>query len=296
VLDQLPKQPDMLADIQERFQYVLIDEFQDTNAAQWRLSHLVADHYAANDKPNLMAVGDDDQSIFAFNGAELNNMLSFRRDFPASEIIVLSENYRSTQPVLDSARQIIEQAEDRLVKRDQSLTKNLVSQSSAAKSDIKHLSYPTRQHQQTAVAENIKQLWYDGERDIAVLARKHDSLKQLASTLLGAGVPVRYEQQSNILEHEAVQQIMAIAKLAVAIADGDRDSVNLLLSELLRHPMWPIKPKTLWTLAAKNYSSPDWLQCLLEHDDEDLKNIANWLIPWLTWCDLYSLTCRPSGL
>ncbi len=79
VLEQLQAEPDMRADLQERFLYVLIDEFQDTNAAQLRLAHQVADHYISNNRPNLMAVGDDDQSIFAFNGAELNNMLSFRR-------------------------------------------------------------------------------------------------------------------------------------------------------------------------------------------------------------------------
>src|SRR3546814_5381133 len=81
VLQQLEKNADMRADVQERFQYVLIDEFQDTNAAQLKLAHLITDHYASAGKPNLMAVGDDDQSIFAFNGAELSNLLSFRRDY-----------------------------------------------------------------------------------------------------------------------------------------------------------------------------------------------------------------------
>jgi len=97
VLEQLQKEPDMLADIQERFLYVLIDEFQDTNAAQLRLANLVANHYAANNRPNLMAVGDDDQSIFAFNGAELNNVLSFRRSYPDTQLIMLEDNYRSTR-------------------------------------------------------------------------------------------------------------------------------------------------------------------------------------------------------
>jgi DNA helicase-2/ATP-dependent DNA helicase PcrA len=281
VLEQLQKEPDMLADIQERFLYVLIDEFQDTNAAQLRLAHLVADHYSANNRPNLMAVGDDDQSIFAFNGAELNNMLGFRRSYPDTKLIVLKDNYRSAQAILNTARQIIEQAEDRLVKREPSLTKNLsAKRPPKAQPDIRHFSYPTREHQYALTAQRIKELWESGQKDVAVLARQHDSLKQLASILLSEKIPVRYDQQSNVLEHEAVKQVVLIARLAVAVAEGDKTAVNSGLTELLRHPMWQLRPATLWRLAAANYSAPDWLGSLLNHDDDHLNGIGNWLV-WL---------------
>ncbi len=281
VLEQLQAEPDMRADIQERFLYVLIDEFQDTNAAQLRLAHLVADHYAANNRPNLMVVGDDDQSIFAFNGAELNNMLSFRRSYYDTKLIVLEDNYRSAQAVLDAANQIIEQAEDRLVNREPEITKKLTAKNAPqGKAHIEHFSYPTRQHQHVAMARHIKELWEEGEGSVAVLARKHDSLKQLARILLAEGIPVRYEQQSNVLEHEAVKQICLIADLAVAIADGDKGAVNVGLAELVRHPMWQLNAMTLWKLATANYSLPDWLDSLLTHEDEKLSNIGNWLV-WL---------------
>jgi len=279
VLEQLEKQPDIRADIQERFLYVLIDEFQDTNAAQLRLAHLVADHFAANNRPNLMAVGDDDQSIFAFNGAELNNMLSFQRSYPDTKLIVLEKNYRSNQAILDTSQAIIELAEDRLVKREPAITKKLVAEATHAKTDIRHLSYPTRAHQQLAITKEIKQLWHEGVHDVAILSRKHESLQQVASLLLKEGVPIRYERQSNVLEHEAVQQVCLIAGLAVAIADGDQAGVNVGIAELLRHPMWQIAPKTLWKLAVANYSSPDWLESLLGHRDEQLNQIGQ----WLTW-------------
>lgn len=283
VLQQLEQKPEMRADVQERFLYVLIDEFQDTNAAQLRLAHLVSDHYAANDRPNLMAVGDDDQSIFAFNGAELNNSLNFRRSYPDTKLIVLEDNYRSSQTVLDSAKTIIEQAEDRLVKREKDITKELVAQNAPkAKSHVGHISYPTRQHQQLAIAKRIKEEWGQGkgDRTIAVLARQHDSLKQLAGILLRDNLPVRYEQQSNVLKHEAVEVICLMATLAVDIAGGNKSSVNASLARLIRHPMWQISPKTLWKLAISNYSSPDWLDSLLSHDDKDLNNVGNWLV-WL---------------
>lgn len=282
VLEQMQKQPGMRADIQERFPYVLIDEFQDTNAAQLRLAHLVSDHYSANNRPNLMAVGDDDQSIFAFNGAELNNMLGFKRSYPDAKLIVLKDNYRSSQAILDSAAEIIEQAEDRLVKREPAISKDLTAKKQSKKAtDIQHISYPTRQHQQTSLANSIKQLWDKGETDIAVLSRKHESLEQLAGILLQLEIPIRYERRSNILDNEAVAEACKIAALAVAIADGDRVRVNVGIAELIRHPMWGISPKTLWKLAIANYSMPDWQGSLLDHKDAHLNNIGNWL-SWLS--------------
>ena len=279
VITQLEQNPEMRADIQERFLYVLIDEFQDTNAAQLRLAHLVSDHYAAAGKPNLMAVGDDDQSIFAFNGAELNNTLAFRRSYPNTKIIVLEDNYRSTQAVLDAARAIIEQADDRLVKREATITKNLKAvRPPKEQGIIEHTAYPTREHQLTAVSQRIQQVWNDSEGSVAVLARSHDSLKRIAALLLKAKVPVRYEQQSNLLDNEAVQQATTIAEIAVAIQNGNEATANEKLAELLRHPMWKLTPKALWKLALANYSDPKWLDSLLDSDDEWLATIGSWLV------------------
>ncbi|HSW37094.1 MAG TPA: ATP-dependent DNA helicase [Candidatus Saccharimonadales bacterium] len=281
VITQLEHRGDMRADVQERFQYVLIDEFQDTNAAQLRLAHLVADHYANLGKPNLMAVGDDDQSIFAFNGAELSNMLSFRRSYPSTKMVILTDNYRSSQAVLDTAKDIIEQAEDRLVNRETNLSKNLKAVNPPTqKGVIEHISYPTREHQLMAVAKKIAARRQQGSGSVAVLARTHDSLKQIASQLLKLKVPVKYEQQTNILEHEAVRQISLIAEAVTAIQAGDQSAVNYNLAELLRHPMWQLKPRVLWRLAAANYAEPNWLENLLDHNDEQLNNIGNWLV-WL---------------
>ncbi len=280
VLEQLQKRPDMLADIQERFLYVLIDEFQDTNNAQLRLAHLVADHYAANGRPNIMAVGDDDQAIFAFNGAELNNMLDFKRSYPEAKLIVLTDNYRSSQQVLDAATGIIEQADDRLINRESSLTKKLkANQTFKNKAAVEHVSYPTREHQSNIVAQEVKQLWQEGDRDIAILARTHDSLRHIAEKLSRARVPIRYERQSNILENEAIKELYLIAATAVNIAAGDKDAVNVSIAALIRHQMWQISPKTLWKLAVHNYSNPDWLSSLLDSDDAKLHSIGS----WLTW-------------
>lgn len=282
VITQLEQNPELLASVQERFLYVLIDEFQDTNAAQLRLAHLVYSNFASEGKPNLMAVGDDDQSIFAFNGAELNNMLTFRRTYSDTKTIVLSDNYRSTQAILDSAQGVIDQAEDRLVKRETDLTKDLRAKSDVKEGVIHHLRYPTRQHQLTELAKRIKQTNSDNPKEeIAVLARSHDSLAQLSALLNDLKVPIRYERQNNVLDHPLIRQINLLAEIVIGLQEGDKDIVNRNLALLLQHPVWQISSKQLWKFATDNASDPHWLETLLDHPDERLADMGQWLM-WLS--------------
>ncbi|HVU59649.1 MAG TPA: ATP-dependent DNA helicase [Candidatus Saccharimonadales bacterium] len=281
VITQLERRPDLRASVQERFLYVLIDEFQDTNAAQMHLAQLVADHFSAAGQPNIMAVGDDDQAIYKFNGAELNNMLSFRRIYPSAQLFVLTENYRSTQAVLDTAQRVIQLAGDRLVKREPDLVKTLrAAKTPAASGSITHVSYASRDHQLSHVARTIQaERANNPDHSIAVLARSHDSLKRLASILGELGVPVAYEQSNDALNHPAVVQLILLAKTVAAIQEGDEGTVNALLADCLRHPMWRLDATQLWRVAVDNYGRrADWLTSLASHPDEAFQNIAHWLL------------------
>ncbi len=282
VISQLEQHPELLAAAQERFQYVLIDEFQDTNAAQLRLAHLVANHYANADKPNIMAVGDDDQAIYKFNGAELGNMLGFRRSYPAAKLIVLTDNYRSTQAVLDSSQQIIVQASERVVSIETSVQKTLTARGSPAQTGIiEHLSYPTAPHQYHGLAKKIAGLYQKEQGTIAVLARSHDSLRMMAGLLQQQGTPIRYEQQRNILDHEVIQQIVTLARVVNALATGEEAVANQHIAQLLSHTVWAVRPETLWQLAVQNRRQPAWIKSLLNHPDPALQNLAHWLL-WLS--------------
>ncbi len=282
VLSTLESSPDLLSEVQERYSYVLIDEFQDTNSAQLNLAHMVANHEVANGRPNIMAVGDDDQSIFAFNGAQLKNMFFFERKYKDTKKIVLEKNYRSSQQVLDTAKKIIEQAQDRLVTQDPSLNKNLISTKSFSAGEIKHLVYPTKEHQMSHIARKIATLKKQKPKEsIAVVARGNESLRNLASLLLHLNVPVSYEIKSNILESEPVRQTILIIQSLISIKEGDNKQVSHILSNMLRHPMWQISPKELWELALKNQYEPNWLSTMLESETVNQKNIANALL-WLS--------------
>ena len=94
--------PDVLDYYQERFRYIMVDEYQDTNTAQFQLIRILADKYR-----NLCVVGDDDQSIYKFRGANINNILDYEKVFPEAAVIKLEQNYRSTQTILDAANEVI---------------------------------------------------------------------------------------------------------------------------------------------------------------------------------------------
>ena len=94
--------PDVLEKYQKEFSYLLIDEFQDTNASQYRLSRLLASKHK-----NICAVGDDDQSIYKFRGAEVRNIQKFKKDFSKTKVVRLEQNYRSTQNILNIAGSVI---------------------------------------------------------------------------------------------------------------------------------------------------------------------------------------------
>lgn len=280
VLTQLEKNPSLLSAVQEQYSYILIDEFQDSNSAQLRLAHLIASHETANGRPNIMAVGDDDQSIYGFNGAELNNMLFFDRNYTGTNKIVLNDNYRSNQAVLDASQQIIDQAEDRLVTRDKSLTKELLAKKEDRNPDIQHIRYKTREHQFAGITKSIANVRKEHPNyTIAVLARGHESLESLASILLRNNIPVSYEKRSNILELEAIKQVMTICQAVLAIQQGDKAETNANLVLLAQHPMWGIPDQTLWDIALDAYKNRDWLVSLQRN--KHTRHMADWLF-WIS--------------
>ena len=241
---------DLKYTLQERYQYVLLDEFQDTNAAQLRLVELLTDNPANEGRPNVLAVGDDDQAIYAFQGAQYSNMLDFFHLFRDVMVINLSENYRSTAEILSTAKQIAAQITDTLSASFPALDKALTAaNTSLPKTALTRTEYQSEIAERAGVAERIKRLIADGvsPSDIAVLAPKHRYLEPLVPYL--DGVPLRYERRENILEAPVIRQLLTMSRLVLALHERRFDLADSYWPEVLSYDFWQFPVSQIWQLS-----------------------------------------------
>ncbi|GAB4491898.1 MAG: ATP-dependent DNA helicase [Saprospiraceae bacterium] len=202
----------LLRSYQERYQYILVDEFQDTNGAQFHLLNQLLDFWEV---PNIFIVGDDDQSIYEFQGARLENLREFYQKYRNGlEVIVLEENYRSTQAILNSAKRVIENNELRAVNLfDEQLEKSLhASTNEQGESSVK--IYPTRLHEVADIVFQIENLVKNGvaPSEIAVLYAKHRQANRLLTLLQKKGIPFQTKRPVNILDLLVIQQFRELLK------------------------------------------------------------------------------------
>lgn len=269
---------DLRLNLQEKYLYLMVDEFQDTNLAQMRIIHSLTDNPVNEGRPNVMVVGDDDQAIYSFQGADVSNILNFRHHFPAVEMIPLIDNYRSRTGILDKARSIITRAEERLESQVEELDKTLT-----AHRDGEAIVHVAKAESYTCerrwLVDTIKQKLTNGTpaENIVVLARKHPHLIELLPHFANAGIPVHYEKQNDALESETVRTVELVARVVTAIARSDFDTANSLMPELLAHPAWGLEPKSIWQLSIDAYKSRQlWLEVMATNSD--LQSIHEWLI------------------
>ncbi|MEL6393174.1 MAG: ATP-dependent DNA helicase, partial [Bacteroidota bacterium] len=193
---------------QERFLYILVDEFQDTNGSQEEIVRLLASYW---DSPNLFIVGDDDQSIYEFQGARLKSMLDFYERYDGVEVITLRENYRSDQILLDTAAYLIDQNEQRLSKLidELSIDKHLLSASgdSGFKPQIRH--YANADQELMAVVNQIHS-WREQGGDygqMAVIYARHQQANLLKQLLERSGIPYQTKRRPNVLDTLSIRQL-----------------------------------------------------------------------------------------
>ena len=182
----LHSRPDLLARVRAAYQYLVVDEFQDTNVAQNELMMLIS-----GNRGNVMVVGDDDQAIYKFRGASLSNMLDFKERFPRAKIITLKKNYRSTQQILNSAYRLIQYNNPDRLETTLGINKRLIG--GGAGIIVQHLATDTGRTEVEVVAELI------GERrkilkihwsDCAILVRSHAQAEPFIEALLARGIPI----------------------------------------------------------------------------------------------------------
>ncbi|MBL8159660.1 ATP-dependent helicase [Candidatus Saccharibacteria bacterium] len=262
---------DLRLTLQERYQYLLLDEFQDTNAAQFRLVELLTDNPVHEGRPNVMAVGDDDQAIYAFQGANYSNMLDFFNAYRGVQVINLKENYRSHGEVLQTAHAVATQIDARLHHHFPGLEKELVASNPkfGGQALISRDEFVSDIAQYDWIAEQIEQLIRQGTRpaEIAVLAPKHKYLEPLVAHLNERTIPVSYEKRENILQAPVIRQLVGMSRLVLALRDNNTQIANSLWPEVLSYDFWQIPVRDIWEISWKvsdSRGSLSWSQELLE--------------------------------
>ncbi len=257
--------------LQERYQYILLDEFQDTNAAQFELVRLIADHPSHEGRPNIMAVGDDDQAIFAFQGAEANNMLDFIKSFRDTKVISLDQNYRSDQDILYAAAEVGGQIDNRLHINLDGVDKTLqANHKSATKNSLYRIEAQSQASEYAWVGTQINHLLKQGVNpsEIAILAPRHRFLEALLPFLASSDIPLSYEKRENVLETPIIEGLKQQSELLLALGNNNTAAINELMPVVLSHPAWGLKVQDIWEVnwQLNEKDTPNnWVQLALDN-------------------------------
>lgn len=238
VIGALQTEDWLLAQLQERYQYILVDEFQDTNGAQYRVIELLTTDPTGDNQPNLFVVGDDDQAIYRFQGANLSNILSFHDRFPEAPIVALTTSYRCTQPILDAAESLITNNTERLVGRIENLDKHLVAATQEPGSSPKLLQAASDMAEPWLTADLIAERVESGvsPEDIAVLVQTNAELLIVYDVLQARNIPVQLSGKLDLLTHPLVEQTIGVLKAIQSPSDNAKLSAALSIDGFACHP------------------------------------------------------------
>lgn len=261
VIDAFEKNENLKLDYQERYQYILVDEYQDTNGSQNDLVFLLSDYW---EKPNLFVVGDDDQAIYRFQGANMSSLTDFISKFDPDRY-VLKNNYRSYQGILDSAYKLIRHNTDRIgnlqpVENEEDdqykLVESRIDRKGYGSNPIVH-KYQNNTLEQAGLVSKISELHEQGVayKDMAVIYRGHKSATDLVKYFTLKDIPLQIKRKVNVLDLPEVKKIHNIM-LYLAGEYSKQDSREDLLFEILHYNYFNIAPRDIGYLAAhcSNYT------------------------------------------
>ncbi len=280
VLEAFQKNEDLLRNYQERFLYFLVDEYQDTNGAQNKLIALLTEFW---ENPNIFLVGDDDQSIYEFQGARIKNLTDFyekHKDY--IQITSLDKNYRSAQTILDYAADVIHFNTKRVVNdlRELGIEKKLKASKQYLDDSITQVSVFETVHEEIIWLTNrILELKEQGVplKEMAVLYYKHEQAEDLRDYLQKIGIPYQTQRKINITEHLLIRFFL---KLLEYLADEQEfaGKGEAVLYWILQHPCFKIRRTTLDEIGIrKAQESQLFLLSILEEYKEKDEAIANFL-------------------
>jgi len=251
-LELLRDNASLLHHYQQRFRHILVDEFQDTNGLQYAWLRLIA-----GEKNPIFAVGDDDQSIYGWRGARIENIQSFTRDFPQSQTVRLEQNYRSTQTILDAANALIENNDGRM-------GKNLWTDGERGEPIRLYTAY-NEQDEARFVADRIREWAEQGHRrdEVAVLYRSNAQSRVFEETFMALGIPYRVYGGLRFFERAEIRDALAYLRL---VANRNDDAS---FERVVNQPARGLGERTLAQIRerARHDNLPLWqaASALLEH-------------------------------
>ena len=275
--------PEILKYYQDKYKYVLIDEYQDTNEAQYIFSKMLC-----NNHKNIFVVGDNDQAIYAFRGANYKNILNFEKDYPNCKVILLEENYRSTQNILDAANSVIKHNK---MRKDKNLWCN-----NDIGSKVKYIKADSDKEECEYVSNKIKEL-HDNNvsyEDIAILYRTNAQSRLIEEEMLKNGIPYRIVGSFYFYNRKEIKDLLCYLRLI----NNPDDDVSLL--RVINTPKRGIGDKTIENISnianEKKISLFDaistgkelWFKNLILEMQKECEN--------LTLTDMVELVLKRSGL
>ncbi|BAW17276.1 ATP-dependent DNA helicase PcrA [Streptococcus intermedius] len=220
--------PDVLTYYQQRYQYVHVDEYQDTNHAQYQLVKLLASRFK-----NICVVGDADQSIYGWRGADMQNILDFEKDYPEAKVVLLEENYRSTKTILQAANEVIRNNRNRR-------PKNLWTQNEDGE-EIVYYRANDEQDEALFVARTIEQLTREGysHKDFAVLYRTNAQSRTVEEALLKANIPYTMVGGTKFYSRKEIRDVISYLNLIANPSD------NISYERVVNEPKRGVGPGTV---------------------------------------------------
>ncbi len=266
VINAFQKHNYLLRHYQEQYLYMLVDEFQDTNGAQNKMLSQLIDFW---ESPNIFIVGDDDQAIYEFQGARLHNLVEFYEKYRNElKVIVLKDNYRSTQKILDVSKKLIDNNEIRIVNRLSALAleKTLVAHQPSVKNSVQVMEYPNRLYELHDIVEQLSAISYQlsaankkqektdslkliaDSSKIAVIYSQHREAETLIRLFEQRGIPYQTKRRLNILDAPLIQNLRLL--LSYLAAEIERPfSADALLFKILHFRFWEIPMDDVMQLA-----------------------------------------------
>ena len=220
--------PDVLTYYQQRYQYIHVDEYQDTNHAQYQLVKLLASRFK-----NICVVGDADQSIYGWRGADMQNILDFEKDYPEAKVVLLEENYRSTKTILQAANEVIRNNRNRR-------PKNLWTQNEDGE-EIVYYRANDEQDEALFVARTIDQLSREGysHKDFAVLYRTNAQSRTVEEALLKSNIPYTMVGGTKFYSRKEIRDVISYLNLIANPSD------NISYERVVNEPKRGIGPGTV---------------------------------------------------